>query len=76
MGINGMLIGCKYEEIWAPRVNDLIIDSDNTYIREHILKMKKEIFGVLGWHLTTSTPYVFLVRYTKALIPYDNKVYI
>nr|GEY10742.1 hypothetical protein [Tanacetum cinerariifolium] len=42
------------------------------YTREQILAMEKAILGQLGWYITVPTPYVFTVRYTKALIPYDN----
>lgn len=71
VGISAMLIACKYEEIWPPEVNDLIAISDNAYTREQILGMEKAVLGVLGWYLTVPTPYVFLVRYTKASVPSD-----
>ncbi|XP_024047212.1 G2/mitotic-specific cyclin S13-7 isoform X2 [Citrus clementina] len=32
VGISSMLIACKYEEIWAPQVNDFICISDYAYI--------------------------------------------
>ncbi|MFS7962006.1 putative cyclin [Helianthus anomalus] len=56
-------------------VNDLITISDNAYSGEHILVMEKAILGQLGWYLTVPTPYVFLVRYTKASIPSDDEVH-
>lgn len=74
VGISAMLIACKYEEIWPPEVNDLIAISDSAYSREQILAMEKAILGQLGWYLTVPTPYVFLVRYTKASVPTDNEV--
>ncbi|KAI7754381.1 hypothetical protein M8C21_025613 [Ambrosia artemisiifolia] len=74
VGISAMLIACKYEEIWPPEVNDLIAISDNAYSREQILVMEKAILGQLGWYLTVPTPYVFLVRYTKASIPSDDEM--
>lgn len=66
IGISAMLIACKYEEIWAPEVNDFICISDKTYTREKILAMEKDILDVLEWTLTVPTPYVFLVRFLKA----------
>ncbi|KAI3700488.1 hypothetical protein L2E82_45118 [Cichorium intybus] len=74
VGISAMLIACKYEEIWPPEVNDLIAISDNAYTREQILGMEKAVLGVLGWYLTVPTPYVFLVRYTKASVPSDKEM--
>ncbi|KAI7728216.1 hypothetical protein M8C21_020408 [Ambrosia artemisiifolia] len=74
VGISAMLIACKYEEIWPPEVTDLIAISDNAYPREQILTMEKAILGHLGWYLTVPTPYVFLVRYTKASVPFDSEM--
>ncbi|XP_076934928.1 G2/mitotic-specific cyclin S13-7-like isoform X2 [Bidens hawaiensis] len=74
VGISAMLIACKYEEIWPPEVSDLIAISDNAYPREQILTMEKAILGHLGWYLTVPTPYVFVVRYTKASLPFDEEM--
>ncbi|MCD7472864.1 Cyclin-B1-1 [Datura stramonium] len=74
VGISSMLIACKYEEIWAPEVNDFIHISDNAYARDQILQMEKAILGKLEWYLTVPTPYVFLVRYIKAAtLPSDDQ---
>ncbi|XVE59869.1 hypothetical protein DITRI_Ditri05aG0081800 [Diplodiscus trichospermus] len=72
VGISAMLIACKYEEIWAPEVNDFVFISDNAYAREQVLVMEKAILDKLEWYLTVATPYVFLVRYIKASIPSDD----
>ncbi|XP_065879034.1 G2/mitotic-specific cyclin-2 [Euphorbia lathyris] len=74
VGISSMLIACKYEEIWAPEVNDFICISDNAYIREQVLQMEKSILGKLEWYLTVPTPYVFLVRFIKASVPSDKEM--
>ncbi|KAI8525949.1 hypothetical protein RHMOL_Rhmol13G0270200 [Rhododendron molle] len=74
VGISSMLIACKYEEIWAPEVNDFIKISDNAYDRGDILLMEKAILGKLEWYLTVPTPYVFLVRYIKASVPFDPEM--
>uniref|UniRef100_A0A1D1YTW4 Cyclin-B1-1 n=1 Tax=Anthurium amnicola TaxID=1678845 RepID=A0A1D1YTW4_9ARAE len=66
VGITCMLIACKYEEIWAPEVNDFICISDRAYSREEILAKEKGILDKLEWNLTVPTPYVFLVRFLKA----------
>ncbi|KAK1372827.1 G2/mitotic-specific cyclin-2 like [Heracleum sosnowskyi] len=74
VGVSSMLIACKYEEIWAPEVNDLIAISDNAYSREQVLLMEKSILGKLEWYLTVPTPYVFLVRYIKSSVPSDPEM--
>ncbi|RZC79228.1 hypothetical protein C5167_003425 [Papaver somniferum] len=66
VGITSMLLASKYEEIWAPTVNDLVSISERAYSKEHILGMEKSILAKLGWSLTGPTPYVFLVRFIKA----------
>ncbi|KAK4370670.1 hypothetical protein RND71_010145 [Anisodus tanguticus] len=72
--ISSMLIACKYEEIWAPEVNDFLAITDNAYVRDQILVMEKAILGKLEWYLTVPTPYVFLVRYIKAAVPSDQEM--
>ncbi|KAL3530150.1 hypothetical protein ACH5RR_009472 [Cinchona calisaya] len=74
VGMGAMLIACKYEEIWAPEVNDFIAVSDNAYARDQLLLMEKAILGKLEWYLTVPTPYVFLVRYIKASVPADTEI--
>ncbi|XP_057248032.1 G2/mitotic-specific cyclin S13-7 isoform X2 [Beta vulgaris subsp. vulgaris] len=66
VGIASMLIACKYEEIWAPEVNDFVQISDKAYVREQVLAMEKAILGSLEWYLTVPTPYMFLTRFIKA----------
>ncbi|KAM0953917.1 putative cyclin domain-containing protein [Dioscorea sansibarensis] len=68
VGVSAMLIACKYEEIWAPEVNDFICISDRAYSREEILTKEKVILNKLEWNLTIPTPYVFLVRFLKAAL--------
>ncbi|KAH9741090.1 Cyclin-B1-2 [Citrus sinensis] len=74
VGISSMLIACKYEEIWAPQVNDFICISDYAYIGSQVLVMEKAILEKLGWYLTVPTPYVFLVRYVKASVSPDQEM--
>ncbi|VFQ72282.1 unnamed protein product [Cuscuta campestris] len=66
VGLGSMLIASKYEEIWAPEVNDFVCISDRAYTHEKVLQMEKLILGELEWYLTVPTPYVFLVRFIKA----------
>lgn len=69
VGMGAMLIASKYEEIWAPEVNDFVCISDRAYSHEQVLVMEKRILGGLEWNLTVPTPYVFLARFIKASIP-------
>ncbi|KAH9675274.1 Cyclin-B1-2 [Citrus sinensis] len=60
VGMGAMLIASKYEEIWAPEVNDLVRIADNAYSHPEVLAMEKTILGKLEWTLTVPTYYVFL----------------
>ncbi|KAJ0041916.1 hypothetical protein Pint_18491 [Pistacia integerrima] len=78
LGMGAMLIASKYEEIWAPEVNDLVCISDRAYSHQQILVMEKAILGKLEWTLTVPTHFVFLARFIKASIPdqqMENMVY-
>ncbi|XP_009588440.1 G2/mitotic-specific cyclin S13-7-like [Nicotiana tomentosiformis] len=78
VGMSAMLIASKYEEIWAPEVNDFVCISDKAYSHEQVLGMEKRILGQLEWYLTVPTPYVFLVRFIKAAVSnaqIENMVY-
>jgi cyclin B len=74
LGLGAMLIACKYEEIWAPEVNDFVCISDNAYNRKQVLAMEKSILGQVEWYITVPTPYVFLARYVKAAVPCDAEM--
>ncbi|KAK1278294.1 hypothetical protein QJS04_geneDACA003283 [Acorus gramineus] len=66
VGISAMLIACKYEEIWAPEINDFICISAKMYSREQVLAMETTMLNKIDWCLTVPTPYMFLVRFIKA----------
>ncbi|KAM1276285.1 hypothetical protein ACFX13_029527 [Malus domestica] len=74
VGISSMVIASKYEEIWAPQVNDFVCLSDYAYTANQILRMEKAILGKLEWYLTVPTPYVFLSRYIKASVSPDVEI--
>ncbi|KAG0567129.1 hypothetical protein KC19_7G112700 [Ceratodon purpureus] len=66
VGVTAMLLAAKYEEIWAPEVNDFVHISDNAYTRDEVLTMEKNMLNTLKFNLTVPTPYVFIVRFLKA----------
>ncbi|KAM5575746.1 G2/mitotic-specific cyclin S13-7-like [Rosa sericea] len=74
LGISSILIASKYEEIWAPKVNDIVCITDAEYMHDEIRDMEKEILGKLDWYLTVPTPYVFLARYIKASVSPDDEM--
>ncbi|XP_066362348.1 cyclin-B1-5-like [Miscanthus floridulus] len=74
VGMAAMLIACKYEEIWAPEVNDFIQISDCAFSRHQILVAEKAILNSMQWNLTVPTPYHFLLRFAKAAGSADEQL--
>ncbi|KAK8623231.1 hypothetical protein V6N13_118119 [Hibiscus sabdariffa] len=66
VGITAMLIACKYEEVFVPVVEDLILISDKAYNRKEVLDMEKLTIYTLQFNLSFPTPYVFMRRFLKA----------
>jgi G2/mitotic-specific cyclin-B, other len=66
VGITAILLGAKYEEVYAPEVRDFIHISDKAYSREEILKMERLILATLDFNMSTPTPLHFLRRFSKA----------
>ncbi|XP_068662787.1 G2/mitotic-specific cyclin-2-like [Aristolochia californica] len=73
VGITGMLIACKYEEIFPPQLSDFIAISAGAYTREDVLKMEKSMLNTLQFNMSTPTPFVFMRRFLKAAES-DNKL--
>jgi len=61
-----MLLASKYEEIYAPSVNEFCYISNNTYTREEIIAMERRVAEQLGYRLRCSTPKTFMARYLRA----------
>jgi len=59
-----MLIASKYEEIYAPQVDEFCYITDNTYRREDVLAMERTVLDALNFELTQPTTKTFLRRYT------------
>lgn len=62
VGITSMLLAAKYEEIWPPEVKECIHISANTYSRDDILKMERDITAALQFRLTVPTTFPFAAR--------------
>lgn len=60
------LIASKYEEIYPPDLNDLIILTQNAYSRRDIMRVEIEILERLNFDLGKPIPLAFLRRFSKA----------
>ncbi|KAL2645479.1 hypothetical protein R1flu_013066 [Riccia fluitans] len=66
LGVSCMLIAAKYEEICAPQVEEFCYITDNTYAREEVLEMERQVLSNLHFELTTPTTKSFLRRFIRA----------
>ncbi|PNY04244.1 cyclin-a2-2-like protein [Trifolium pratense] len=66
LGITCMFIASKYEEICAPRVEEFCFITDNTYTKQEVVKMEKEVLNLLRFQLCVPTTKTFLRRFIQA----------
>jgi len=62
VAITSVLIAAKHEEIWAPEVRECVQITANTYTREEVVRIEREIAAALHYRFTVPTPFPFLVR--------------
>lgn len=65
VGICGMLIASKFEEVFPPGVEDFVYISDNTFTRQQVIEMESTMLNTLAFDLTNPTSVGFLTRYTR-----------
>ena len=51
VGVSCMLVAAKYEEIYAPQVDEFVYITDNTYTRNEVIQMERKILDLLGFEL-------------------------
>ncbi|KAF2320994.1 hypothetical protein GH714_032509 [Hevea brasiliensis] len=66
LGVSCMLIASKYEEINPPHVEDFCYITDNTYTKEEVVNMEKDVLKFLNYEMSTPTTKNFLRILTKA----------
>ncbi|CAJ1973765.1 unnamed protein product [Sphenostylis stenocarpa] len=66
LGVTCMLIASKYEEMCPPRVEDFCFITDNTYTKEQVVKMEREVLNVMNFQLSVPTIKTFLRRFIQA----------
>lgn len=68
VGVACMLLAAKYEEIYAPQVDEFVFITDNTYSRDELLRAEAEALGDLRFSLSAPTAKTFLRRFVKAAL--------
>lgn len=67
VGTAAMLIASKFEEIYAPEVNEFVFITDDTYTRQQVLRMEHLMIKVLNFDICAVTPLQFLHRFLRAV---------
>lgn len=65
VGCTALLLASKYEEIYAPEINDFVCISDRAYTKEQILAMEGIMLNALGFNLTVPLACNFIQFYAK-----------
>ena len=65
VGVAALLIATKYEEIYPPTVKDFLFVTDNAYTKKEVLEMEFKILHALQFHISETSSYRFLERYSK-----------
>jgi G2/mitotic-specific cyclin-B, other len=63
LGVSAMLIACKYEEIYVPKIEDFVDITDNTYEKHQILEQEFQILRQLDFQITFPTILRFVERF-------------
>lgn len=66
VGITGLLVASKYEEIVAPTIHDFLKVADSQYSEKEILNAEKYMLRTLKWDLSFPNPMNWLRRASKA----------
>lgn len=65
VGVTCMLVASKYEEIYAPEVQDFVYITDNAYSKAQIFEMENHLLSTLHFDVTFPSAYRFLERFNK-----------
>ncbi|CAN4125151.1 unnamed protein product [Withania somnifera] len=66
LGVSCMLIASKYEEISPPHVEDFCYVTENTYSREEVVNMERDLLNFLNFEISNPTTKTFLRIFNKA----------
>jgi hypothetical protein len=66
VGITAMFIAAKYEEVFAPSINQFAYIADGGYSNEEIIKAERYLLSMMDFKLQYPSPLNFLRRCSKA----------
>ncbi|KAI3445924.1 hypothetical protein Pfo_002589 [Paulownia fortunei] len=66
LGVSCMLVASKYEEISPPHIEDFCYITDNTYTKEEVVHMERDVLKFLDFEMGNPTTKTFLRIFTRA----------
>jgi len=72
LGITALLISCKYNEIYYPKLEEFIQITDNAYKKCELLEMEKEVLKILEFEIASPTSIQFYQIISK-IFKFDEK---
>jgi len=66
VGVTGLLLASKFEEIYAPEITDFVYITDDTYTVDQIQAMERKVLTSLDFNIVRPLPLHFLRRGSKA----------
>ena len=76
LGITSLFIACKYEEVYYPKIYSLIKIINNSYKKEDLLKMEKEVLNTIQFDLCIPTAIQFYKIISKFFNFNEKKYYL
>ncbi|THG19816.1 hypothetical protein TEA_018570 [Camellia sinensis var. sinensis] len=68
LGVSCMLVASKYEEISPPHVEDFCYITDNTYTKEEVVKMERDVLNFLNYEMELSLLDYGCLRFLPSLV--------
>ncbi|CEO96242.1 hypothetical protein PBRA_004913 [Plasmodiophora brassicae] len=65
IGSTALFVACKYEEMYAPEVEDFVYVSDRAFTRDDVLLCESEFCMALGFWFSIPTPFHFAQRFVQ-----------
>ncbi|KAF3435508.1 hypothetical protein FNV43_RR22597 [Rhamnella rubrinervis] len=75
VGVSCMLIASKYEEISPPHAEDFCYITDNTFTKEEVLDMERNVLKFLNFEMSNPTTKNFLRIFTRTVNALENRKY-
>ncbi|XP_076954812.1 cyclin-A3-2-like isoform X2 [Bidens hawaiensis] len=66
LGVSSMLVASKFEEVSPPQVEDYCYVTDNTYTKEEVVQMEKDLGKLLEHEPSNPTPKTFVRIFIRA----------